>query len=482
MSAARSLWQRILAAAAVGLVALLLSPPAWAGDDVLTVHEWGTFTCLQDDRGRELTGINIDDEPVPKFVHNLAPFIHSQAVLSTTHWEYRQKAAPRQHPLVTMRLETPVIYFYPPKRLERPIALHVDVRFRGGWLTEFYPKAQADLPGLRDGGFRFSDLSPQTIGKLSWSYLQVGTDGKGPQTDAHVWLAPRKVASASVTAENGESERYLFYRGIGQQRSPLRVERGKARDQLRIFGNFDEALDWGEKVKIPALWLVDVQPGETRYRALPAVTATSKTTDLLAEVGLASGEWKTGLDALRSEMHKALVAEGLYEDEATAMLSTWNRAYFQSEGLRLFFLVPRKWTDFYLPLSISETAHVNRVMIGRIELVTERQRALLERLSATAPSDGRWIDEVRESPAAERFFAGRSDFGDLGVKIPADYQMYLALGRFRNALVVAEERARRTDSLTEFINTYGLHPFRIPPPEVRQPAENLAGQDEEEDK
>ncbi|MBI1903934.1 MAG: hypothetical protein HYS13_22770 [Planctomycetia bacterium] len=481
MSTTRSFWPRVLAAAAAGLVAGLFAPAGLAGDDILTVHEWGTFTCLQDDRGREMTGINIDDEPVPKFVHNLAPFIQSQAVLSTTHWEYRQKAAPRQHPLVTMRLETPVLYFYPPKHQEQPMTLHVDVRFRGGWLTEFYPEADADLPGLRDGGFRFSDLSSKTIGRLSWNDLKVGTEGVGPETDAHVWLAPRKVNSVNVTAQSGESERYLFYRGIGQQRSPLRVERGKSRDQLRIFGNFDEALDGGEKARVPALWLVDVRPGETRYRALPAITAGTKTTELLAEVDMDSGQWKTGLDALRAEMHKALVADGLYEDEATAMLSTWNRAYFQSEGLRLFFLVPRKWTDHYLPLSISEEAHINRVMIGRIELVTDRQRALLERLSATAPSNGRWIDEVRQSPAAERFFAGRSDFGDLGVKIPADYQMYLALGRFRNALVVAEERARRTDSLTTFINTYGLHPFRIPPPEARQTAENVAD-DEEQDK
>ncbi len=101
-------------------------------------------------------------------------------------------------------------------------------------------------------------------------------------------------------------------------------------------------------------------------------------------------------------------------------------------------------------------------MIGRIELVTERQRAILERLSKTAPSDGRWIDKIADSPAAERFFAGRSDFGNLGVAIPADYQMYLALGRFRNALVVAEEARRPNENLTKFVNVYGLHPFRVP--------------------
>jgi len=39
------------------------SPSLWKGNDGLVVHEWGTFTTLQDDEGRELSGINIDDEP-----------------------------------------------------------------------------------------------------------------------------------------------------------------------------------------------------------------------------------------------------------------------------------------------------------------------------------------------------------------------------------------------------------------------------------
>ena len=39
----------------------------------------------------------------------------SSVGLSNPHWRYKMKGAPRHHPEVTMRLETPVIYFYPPK-------------------------------------------------------------------------------------------------------------------------------------------------------------------------------------------------------------------------------------------------------------------------------------------------------------------------------------------------------------------------------
>jgi hypothetical protein len=164
---------------------------------------------------------------------------------------------------------------------------------------------------------------------------------------------------------------------------------------------------------------------------------------------------------LEAAMHTALVADGLFADEATALLSTWQKSYFASPGLRVFYLVPRVWTDYYLPLSLSTSADVERVMIGRLELISDEQRALLSRLADTAPSDGSWVERIPESPARERFLAGRTDCGDLGVKIPADYQMYLDLGRFRNALVAHEERIRPSPSLTKFINTYELHPFRI---------------------
>ena len=82
-----------------------------------------------------------------------------------------------------------------------------------------------------------------------------------------------------------------------------------------------------------------------------------------------------------------------------------------------------------------------------------------------------WVESIHESPAKERFLAGRTDFGDLGVAIPADYQMYLDLGRFRNALVVHEERVRPTVNLTKFIDTYALHPFRLPAPTQTPPAD-----------
>jgi hypothetical protein len=101
-------------------------------------------------------------------------------------------------------------------------------------------------------------------------------------------------------------------------------------------------------------------------------------------------------------------------------------------------------------------------MIGRIELITDEQRSLLEQLRTASVSDPSWIEKLPESPAKQQFLAGRSDFGDLGGSVPPDYRLYLALGRFRNALVIAEERRQPSPSLTKFIDRNGLHPFRMP--------------------
>ena len=54
--------------AAFGLLGLALTR-----DKKLVVHEWGTFTSLQDEAGEAIGGINADDEPVPRFVRRLAP-------------------------------------------------------------------------------------------------------------------------------------------------------------------------------------------------------------------------------------------------------------------------------------------------------------------------------------------------------------------------------------------------------------------------
>lgn len=455
----------LIASASLWVSANWFSPTA-CGAEPVVIHEWGTFTTLQDETGHELPGINIDDEPVPPFVHNLHPLLLAQPFASELHWAYRQKGAPRHHPHVTMRLETPVIYFHLPPSTPRPLTVDVDVAFRGGWLTEFFPNARSDAPGLEQGSFDFGALTPATTGRLSWHELQVGQSGQPPQTDWPVWTIPRQVDADRVSTPDGEHEHYLFYRGVAHQRAPLRTTLDRTHHRLELFANFDEVLTPEQTVAIEHLWLVDIrEQGRVAFRPLDPITISSDAAQPLASTGYQFAESEFGtqrLGELKQQMHRALVADGLFDDEATALLDTWQRAYFQSPGLRLFFLVPQVWTDHYLPLSITTSAPIrlDRVMVARLELKSDRQAELLAELARTPVSDASWLERIPDSDARSKFFAGRIDFGDLGVEIPADYRLYLELGRFRNALVSAEEHQRPSPNWKSFINTYQLHPYR----------------------
>src|SRR5262245_19895385 len=99
-----------LSVAAIGIA--LCS--AWGGRtsgpaaNGLVVHEWGTFTSLQDKDGNAVGGINVDDEPAPSFVHRIDPSGPPAPAASSS------KGVVSGLPAVNLRLETPVLYFHAP--------------------------------------------------------------------------------------------------------------------------------------------------------------------------------------------------------------------------------------------------------------------------------------------------------------------------------------------------------------------------------
>lgn len=399
----------------------------------LVVHEWGTFTSYQDPDGRTIAGINVDDEPVPAFVHRLGNLPVFQATSLPATWS---QGAPRCHPDVTLRLETPVLYFYPPADWH-PQPFDVQATFTAGWLTEFYPSASVDAGQFPD------QLSEATRGSVRWQslHLDPGAETLLPQTTASVWLAPRKVRAETVLdPKTREAEKYLFYRGVGHLDAPLVV---RERD-----GGWDISLRPGTTLEnLPRLWIVEVLPdGRVRHQS----TMSGGSVHLHGFAKVASA--KSSLSALQGELAGALASQGLFADEAAAMLATWKLSYFESPGLRVFFLLPQAWTDAQLPLTISTPARVTRVMVGRIELVTRRQRETLAKLQAL-PLDAYpqlplyYYDQgVRKaSNQAGRSLSQLHEFA--GREVPESLRLYESLGRFRDALMVHELQAS-TDEVT----------------------------------
>ncbi|MDB5329926.1 MAG: hypothetical protein JWP03_1077 [Phycisphaerales bacterium] len=446
--------------------------PSGKVPDRLAVHEWGTFTVLQDEAGKPIGGINTDDEPVPNFVHTLhAMLLQHDSEVPPIYF----KGWPRCDRDVYVRLETPVIYFHLPAG-SAPVKLDVDVSFNGGWLTQFYPDAKASAPGIQDDKFEFGKITEKTVGTLSWHDLTVGgTPRPAPPTTDKVWLAPRQVDAADVTTPAGESERFLFYRGVGHLRAPMTASRDASGKNLLIRP------DWGDLARqtptpaVGPLWLLDVRDdGTSAMRAIDPAAFHGEAEKAQAEIPatFSPSEYsKDTLAAMRKELHGALMHDGLYSDEADSLLNTWEVSYFRRPGLRLFFMVPPVWTQHMLPLKVSQSAYVSRAMVGRIEIVTPEQRALLKRIGRGPASKPDWVQNAflkagggREDYYREDWYkkvmAGKLSMLDVKAPMPDDYRAYLGLGRFRNALILDEGERAPTPALTQFIANYQLGAYK----------------------
>jgi hypothetical protein len=414
--------------------------------DRLVVHEWGTFTCLQDENGNAIPGINEDDEPVPRFVHRIATFL---LLKPGAEIPILFQGAPQCHPSVTMRLETPVVYFHPPAGAKLPLSLDVEVAFKSGWLSEYYPAAEVEAPGV-EGEMSFGPIRADTVGRLRWKNLQVGTHEKGPATPSPVWTTPRAVQSAAVTSNSGEHEQFLFYRGVGHVDSPLRISRSPSGLVLAIDANFDAATQKGQRpIKIPKLWLAEIREDKScAFREIPGFDAPNDgKPKVVAATPASFRDTDFGADnvaKLSASMRSVLIKDGLFADEADALLNTWKLSYFESPGLRLFYLLPRSWTGRVLPMKLSRDAQIVRTMVGRVEIVSPEQRQLLQRIANGPASQPTWSRANQP--------------------MPPDFRAYEKLGRFRNALLLDEQKRQPTSELQKFISNYGLEGYPLPDP------------------
>ncbi|MEO6096274.1 MAG: hypothetical protein ABIW76_11455 [Fibrobacteria bacterium] len=170
----------------------------------LMVHEWGTFTTLSSSDGRPLGGLYVDATRLPAFVHGLSYFNYANG------WAALDKL---RH--VTVKMETPVLYFYS----EAEADVDVKVEFKGGTISQWYP---ATTESEHNPTAPYVDFSASPYdGHISWKakVLAPGanpaytTSASGQETGE--WTAPRMVDANMLQGSNGEYERFLFYRGLG---------------------------------------------------------------------------------------------------------------------------------------------------------------------------------------------------------------------------------------------------------------------------
>jgi hypothetical protein len=334
---------------------------------------------MQGSDGLGLEGLAYEEEALPEFVHSRAEI--RDCPLRAQGWKGLEVPAEG----VTQKMETPVLYIHSAK--ERRVRVRVD--FVGGLLTQWYPVP--DLLGPAEGARTDRPLDVAAVPRsfLSWdvtAYPESASRTAPPDAPKAAaddpWTFARDVRAswlrtaprtAPGRAGPVETERYLFYRGLGHFPLPLRAMTEEDAASLTNHG----------KDPVAAGVLLQVREGKKSGTYLARLALTSPLAPgATARTQLHPDGWAHLDDVVGKLTHivrEQLVAEGLFQDEADAMVKTWARSWFRSPGTRVLWILPRPQTEALLPLAIEPAPDaVVRVLVGRLELLTPSEESEVE--------------------------------------------------------------------------------------------------------
>jgi hypothetical protein len=321
-----------------------------AGCDGLIAQEWGTYTSVQGTDGKTLGGVHHVDEALPAWVHRRN---------FTNPSDYFFEKLPEE-PL--QQLETPVIYFWSKK----PVDVQVKVDFPRGVVGEWYPDASTYAPKI-DG------LTGVSNGSMTWNVSvdpTIASSTFAPVDPAEIWAPSRHVASTPLRFKTSggatENEQFIFYRGLATYDAAIRVTSGD--DGVLHVQNTSSD-------DVPAAFALQVVGDKAQIVPIGALLAGR---ELTVTPPAPTQPLTTYVAEAQRVLKDALVASGLYDDVAKAMVDTWTRSWFKNTGLRILYLAPRKWTDGWLPLSITPApTALTRTLVGRIEVITKSEETAL---------------------------------------------------------------------------------------------------------
>jgi hypothetical protein len=334
----------------------LLAAPGTGDPGALTVHEWGTFTSIA----------GVDGTPVE--------WLPQTASTDLPCFVERNQFNVKGSVPGTVRMETPVLYFYAAREMD----VNVRIRFRQGVITEWFPRA-AVTPG---NGQTAGDEST-----IAWRNVKISPgaaeDFPVERAASHYYAARR--TNAAPLQSGSVKEKFLFYRGVGRFALPIAAT-VDADGKVTVRNPRSQSI--GDVI------LFDNHRGRIVYEVRRAAGG-----QVIVDPAVVDREPTLELETM-------LLANGLYPEEASAMIDTWRDSWFE-EGTRLFYIVPRPRIDAVLPLAIDPTPDaVARVFVGRMELVTpatEREiaAALLANDVAALQRYGRFLHAIGRRIVAE---------------------------------------------------------------------------------
>ena len=323
-------------------------------------HEWGTFTSVQGADGQQSAWNPLTVTELPKFVYDLMDS-HGEERSANLRF-LSAKTAFR----TLQRVETPVIYFY----ADAPQTVDVTVKFPHGIVTEWYPQVKPLSKPKANAPISFRR-------ELQWDQVKIlppmyAAEFPGDASGSHYYAARETDANAvRVTTPIGgqETEKFLFYRGVGNFRAPLTVTMSDDGREITLRNDGTEELRHA--------FVYQLRGGKGSFQVFQSLPAgESKTLNLPGE------EQREPLSTLRERLahslRSALVREGLYEREAAAMVKTWDDSWLAEPGVRVLYTLSRAWTDRMLPLQLTPAPReVARVMVGRAEVITPQMELSL---------------------------------------------------------------------------------------------------------
>ncbi|MCA9138907.1 MAG: hypothetical protein KDB00_19180 [Planctomycetales bacterium] len=366
--------------------------------DRFIAHEWGTFTTFS---GSD--GVYMDFRPLAAEHSDLPNYVLDRGSYSLN------SAFTKSRIFGKVRMETPVTYFY----TDRIRTVNVKVGFPEGLLTEFYPPVKEMLPPI-DSKEIFT--RGEAIGKSSLDWGDVDliplsqivptvadvdhqtqiassiVSGLLPHAANEQHYAEARATDSALIHVRGKAgvlgqessffEKFLFYRGVGKFQLPITSR----------FEGKEIVLQNEGDLPVRSAVLIDVDGSTIKAAKISQVEAGQT-------LVFDTPKTVTG-DELAELVHSGLVAEGLYEKEATSMIKTWQHSWFTEQGTRVLYMVPGPTTDELLPLQISPSPHETvRVLVGRMEIMSpQTEQEMMEAVARSSQHRTQHLAEQKGQP------------------------------------------------------------------------------------
>jgi hypothetical protein len=339
----------------LALVALSLTVPgssalaeSWCAVP-LYVHEWGVQVFASD-------GSPAEAPPVPAWFHRAPPPPGTHALGSRV----------RDLPADTGVRALPILHFYSPSFFGEPIPLALEVAFRDGDPSAWYPQVD-----------RLDLGSPSA--ELVWERLSLSsTPAHDPQavTDPSWPDAMRRLDALWVNTD-AQSERFVFYEADTAERSLLSLERGDTWSEER--GHY--VLRNEARYDVHDVFFVH-REGEARHvffaPRLPAGTSAGflleehahdedefqrLTVAALKERLVDGARTRAPTDVYRyledcvmmrdpAVAETAIAGHRLFTGELEALLAVWEGRFFGAEGTTILYRESDEYLQAQMPLGI----------------------------------------------------------------------------------------------------------------------------------